>query len=242
MRPQMNNLLTTTPAENTALAVIGDDDAFAAYANAVAPRSVIGTLLKFSKGDYLAGEEGAPVPTGTVVTANVAELLVGWVRWAANKPTDHIMLRVADGKAVPKRADLGDLDQSKWEADNHGEPRDPWQFTNYLPVLSESGELFTFTTASRGGISAIGELCRRYSQHRKRHSDVLPMIALDVDSYQHKLKEYGRIKVPRFIPMGWEPKSKFDVALAAAGFAVAENEPAEPLPTAAEELSDTIPF
>src|SRR5262249_17578819 len=150
------------------------------------------------------------------------------------------MLRVADGRPVPKRADLGDLDQSKWEVDNHGEPRDPWQFTNYLPVLNESGELFTFTTASRGGISAIAELCRRYSQHRRRHPDVLPLIALDVDSYQHKLKEYGRIKIPRLTPRGWEPKSKFDAAFAAAG--VAENEATEPLPTAAEELSDTIPF
>jgi hypothetical protein len=238
----MNNLVTATPTESTALAVIGDDDVFAAYANAVAPRNVIGTLLKFSKGDYLAGEEGAPLPTGTVVTANVAELLVGWVRWANNKPTDHIMLRVADGKAVPKRAELGDLDQDKWERDNHGEARDPWQFTNYLPMLNESGELFTFTSASRGGISAIGELCRRYSQHRKHHPDVLPLIALDVDSYQHKVKEYGRIKVPRFTPAGWEPKAKFDAALTAAGFAASDDAPAEPTPAPADEMSDKIPF
>jgi hypothetical protein len=238
----MNQLVAAPQNENTALAVIGDEDPFADYANAVAPRNIIGTLLKFSKGDYLAGEEGAPVPTSTIMTANVAELLVGWVRWSENKPTDHIMLRVADGKAAPKRADLGDLDKDKWEVDNHGEPRDPWQFTNYLPLLNESGELFTFMTASRGGISAIGELCWRYSQHRKRHPDVLPLIALNIDSYQHKVKEYGRIKIPRFTPAGWEPKSKFDAALAAAGFAVAENESAEPLPFTADELSDMIPF
>jgi hypothetical protein len=235
-------LITATQNENTALAVIGDDDPFADYANAVAPRNIVGTLLKFSKGDYLAGEEGAPVPTGTIVTANVAELLVGWVRWFDNKPTHHIMLRVAEGKPLPKRAELGDSEQDKWEKDNHGEPRDPWQFTNYLPLLGENGELFTFVTASRGGIGAIGELCRRYSQHRKRHPDVLPMIALNIDSYQHKVKEYGRIKIPRFTPMGWESKSKFDSALAAAGFAVSEDEPTESLPAAADELSDTIPF
>jgi hypothetical protein len=199
---KMNQLVAATQTENTALAVIGDDDPFADYANAVAPRNIVGTLLKFSKGDYLAGEEGAAVPTGTIMTANVAELLVGWVRWAANKPTDHIMLRVADGKSVPKRAELGDLDKDKWEVDNHGEPRDPWQFTNYLPLLNESGELFTFTTASRGGISAIGELCRRYSQHRKRHPDVLPIIALDVDSYQHKVKEYGPDQISALLACG----------------------------------------
>jgi hypothetical protein len=238
----MHTLVPTNQTESTALAIPGNSDPFEAYANAVAPRNIIGTLLKFSKGDYLAGEEGAPVPTGTIVTANVAELLVGWVRWADNKPTDHIMLRVADGKAAPKRAELGDLDKSAWELDNHGEPRDPWQFTNYLPVLSESGELFTFTTSSRGGISAIGDLCRRFTRHRKYHPDVLPMIGLGVDSYQHKTKEFGRIKFPKFTPMGWAPKSTFDAALATAGFSVAEDAPAEPLPTAAEELSDDIPF
>jgi hypothetical protein len=221
---------------------VADNDAFAAYADTVAPRIIIGTLLKFSKGDYLAGEEGAPVPTGSLFTANVGELLVGWVRWANNKPVDHAMFRVADNRPVTKRAELGDLDKSQWEPDNHGEPRDPWQFTNYLPLLSETGELFTFTTASRGGTSAIGELCRRYSQHRHRHPDVLPIIALDVDSYQHKVKEFGRIKFPRFTPMGWAPKSKFDAALAAAGLALNETESAEPLPSAADEMSDAIPF
>jgi hypothetical protein len=240
----MNKLVAATQTENTALAVVGDDDPFAAYANAVAPRNIIGTLLKFSKGDYLAGEEAAPVPAGTRMTANVAQLLVGWVRWFDNKPTDHIMLCVADSKPLPKRAELGDLDQSTWETDHHGERRDPWQFTNYLPLLNESGELFTLATASRGGVGAIGELCRRYSQHRRRHPDVLPIIALDVDSYQHKVKEYGRIKFPRFTPAGWEPKSRFDGALVEAGLSPMSDDDgaAEPLPTAAEEVSDEIPF
>ena len=69
----------TITTQNTTLAVIGDDDPFTAYANAMAPRNIVGTLLRFSKGDYLAGEEGAAVPGGTMMTANVGELLVGWV-------------------------------------------------------------------------------------------------------------------------------------------------------------------
>jgi hypothetical protein len=235
--------IVTLNSKTTALATVGDDDAFAAYANAVAPRNIIGTLLKFSKGDYLAGEEGAPVEAGTLFTANVGELLVGWVRWSASKPTDHLMLRVADNKPLPKRADLGDLDQTAWELDGAGTPRDPWQFTNYLPLLNETGELFTFVTSSRGGIGAIGELCRRYSRHHRRHPDVLPIVALEVDSYQHKVKDYGRIKFPKFTPMGWAPKSKFDEALIAAGFTVSESEPTElQPPSTADELSDEVPF
>src|SRR5262249_5103253 len=121
-------------------------------------------------------------------------------------PTDYVMYRVADGQAVPKRAELDDLDQTQWETDNHGERRDPWQFTNYLPLMNEAGELFTFTTASRSGIGAIGELCRRYSQHKRRPPDVLPIMGLDADSYQHGVKEYGRINFPKFAPRGWAPK------------------------------------
>ena len=66
------------------------------------------------------------------------------------------------------------------------------------------------------------------------------MIALDVDSYQHKIKEYARIKFPRFTPAGWAPKVTFDAALAGAGFAVTEDTPAEP--DKSEEISDEIPF
>src|SRR5262245_41926987 len=235
-------ILNTANNSNALVLANGEDDPFGAYADAVAPRNIIGTLLKFSKGDYLAGEEGVPVPIGTQFTANVSELLVGWVRWTDNKPTDHCMYRVADGQALPKRAELGDLDKSLWETDNHGERRDPWQFTNYLPLMNEAGELFTFTTASRGGIGAIAELCRRYSRHHSRHPDVLPIIALDVDSYQHKVKEYGRIKFPKFTPMGWASKSKFDEALVAAGLTASESEAATPLPSAQDEMSDQIPF
>jgi hypothetical protein len=150
------------------------------------------------------------------------------------------MYRVAGGQAVPKRAELGDANHALWETDNNGKPRDPWQFTNYLPLLNEAGELFTFTTSSRGGIGAIGELCRRYSQHKRRHPNVLPIIGLDVDSYQHKVKEYGRIKFPKFAPMGWAPKSTFAEALAAAGLSTSETEPA--VADDAGDMSDQIPF
>ena len=60
---------------------------------------------------------------------------------------------------------------------------------------------------------------RRYSRHRRKNPDVHPIIALDVDAYKHKNKAFGRIKIPQFTPMGWEPKAKFNEALAAIGVA-----------------------
>ena len=130
-------------------------DPFEAYANAVAPRTIIGTLLRFSKGDYVAGEEGKEIPNGSTFTANVDELLAGWIKWSGGRPVEHMMVRVAEGHTLPKREALGDSDASHWEADSEGLPRDPWQFTNYLPLLDEQGGIFTFATSSRGDLRLL---------------------------------------------------------------------------------------
>jgi len=224
------------------LATYGHDP-FEAYANAVAPRTIIGTLLRFSKGDYIAGEEGKQIPQGSTFTANVDELLAGWVKWSGGKPVEHIMVRVAEGRMLPKRESLGDAEASRWEVDGSGVPRDPWQFTNYLPLLDEQREVFTFATSSRGGLTAVGDLTRRYGRHRcAGHRDVHPIIALDVGSYPHQNREYGRIKYPLFRPAGWAPKAGFNEALAAAGFTPGTEPPASQEETQADEMNDDIPF
>lgn len=224
------------------LAPLSLSDPLAAYADAVDPRHIVGTILRFSKGDYLAGVAGDLVHVGTHFTLAVDELLAGHIKWFGGKPVEHIMVRVAEGGRLPKRSELGDTDPSAWETDINGKPRDPWQFTNYLPSLSEKDELFTFATSSRGGISAIARLARRYAQHRKKHPDVYPVIALGVDSYQHPNREYGRIKVPEFTLVGYVPKTKFLAALEAAGLVTAE-QPSPPIqPEPGDAFSDEVPF
>lgn len=122
-------------SNSTAIALNGGVDPFLAYADAISPRSIVGTLLKFSKGDYLAGEEGEIIPHGTQLTANCDEFLAGWIKWQDGKPVEQRMIRVADGFHPPVRTDLGDTDKSLWETDDKGEPKDPWQFTNYLLLM-----------------------------------------------------------------------------------------------------------
>ena len=112
--------------------------------------------------------------------------------------------------------------------------------------MNEKVQLYTFTTSSRGGISAIAGLSRRYANHRRHHPDVFPLIALGVDSYQHPNREYGRIKFPVFAPAGYAPKKDFLAALAAAGIVTAE--PAQLAPAEVEKdalddmLNDEIPY
>lgn len=208
---------------------------FQSYGDQVSQKSIVGKLLKFSKGDYLVGEDNEEIEEGTQFVANMDELMVGWIRWADSKPTDQIMGRVSEGYQPPKRNTLGDDDKSHWEEDEQGRERDPWQFSNYLIMKSPDGKdedsLFTFTTSSRGGLNAIGELCKAYGKAMRQRPDEFPIVALKVGSYQHSNKAYGRIKFPIFEVVGWAAKSDFAEALSDSSTATDEPAESAPAPT-----------
>jgi len=191
-----------------------------AYGEAASNRNIVGKLLKFSKGDWLAGMDNETVPEGTLFVANMDEMLVGWIRWEDSMPKEHAMGRVSSGYQPSKRKDLGDIDEADWELDESGKPRDPWQFTNYLVMVeAETGQLYTFTTSSKGGLGAVGELCKAFGRYMRQHPDVFPVVEIGVSSYQHRDRTRGRIKVPTFKIIRFEPKAKYVEALAAANSA-----------------------
>jgi hypothetical protein len=233
--------MLNTNQNTNALAIRGGIDPFTIYANAVTPRTIIGTLIKFSKGEYLAGKDGVVIPIGTRFTACVDELMAGWARWSDGKPAEHLMVRIADGVPPLKREDLGHTDRSLWDLDDRGQPKDPWQFINYLLLMDDEGRLYTYTTASRGGLSAIAGLCRTYVSTRRKYPDDHLVISLGVDSYQHTNRDYGRIKFPVFEVASHEPKAGFTQALAEVG--ATTGEPAAPdEPEQPDMPIDEIPF
>jgi hypothetical protein len=135
------------------------------------------------------------------------ELWTGWQRWQDNKPAESRIGRVVDKFVPMQKRDLPDRDQSMWEADTDGKPRDPWQFVNYLVLKNgKSGEYYTFTTSSRGGLNTIGDLCRHYARDVKQHPDCFPIVALRSDSYTHPNKAFGRIKIPVLAVVGRAPR------------------------------------
>jgi len=159
----------------------------------------IGLLLKFVKGKYEVGDD--EVPLGTQFVAHIDQLARGYVKFLDGQVADRRIGMVADGYKLPPREELGDLDETRWEKDSQGKPRDPWVVQWYLALMRvETSELLTFVTGSKGGISAIGALCRVYA--RKYGIGVLPIIALRVRSYKHKL--FGRIETPDFEIVGWD--------------------------------------
>lgn len=215
--------------QNTAVATTGGN-AFEQYGNAVSQRTIVGELLKFSKGEYTFGQNDQEVEEGTTLIANMDELMVGWVKWEDGKPAEHLMGRISEGYVPQKRRELGDTDENEWETDDQGRPRDPWQLTNYLLLKDPDGDqIYTFATSSRGGLNAIGELCKVYGRQMRQHPDDFPIIALNVDSYRHSNKAYGKIFTPKLDVTGWAPKAEFAEALEAADQEAADQQPEAPV-------------
>lgn len=219
-----------TKKANEQLTTAKEISLYEAYGNAVAPRQIVGDLLKFSKGDYLAGAQAEELPVGTQLVVIMPSLLAGWVKWQNSMPAEQAMGAVGEGFTPPRRAELGDQDQTQWESDDDGHRRDPWQMSNYLVMADpESKRLFTFATSSRGGLGAVGELCKIYGKTIKQRPEQIPLVKLEVGSYKHRDPQLGRIKFPVFEIVGWTDEAPYLALIAGA----AADEPSNVPPTSA---------
>ncbi len=190
-------LAPTTPAG--ALAHPPGYDPYAAYGEQA---SSVRTYITFKNGEYLFGVEDDVIPLGTRFVANMPGLRVGWKRWAGGRVTDDLLDLLADAVPPRRRNDLGDLDQGLWELDDKKQPRDPWQFTNELTLRGvETGDEFVFATSSKGGLGAIGELCKAYGKLYRQKPGLLPVIELGHDHYAHKV--YGKTYFPVLKLVDW---------------------------------------
>jgi hypothetical protein len=212
---------------NTTVAIADDMDPFQAFADAVAPQYIVGKLLKFSKGLWLAGQNSEPVEQKQFLVGMHA-LLTGWVRWHDFKPVEHAMISIGNRQLPPRRHELGDNDPSTWETDDRGQKKDPWQPTSYLPMIADDdGEAFTFPASSKGALDALGKLSRAYAVQRRRAPGELPLTTLGSSGYPHSKREYGYVKTPVFLVTGWAPASRFNETMALAGYDLPDsNEPA----------------
>jgi hypothetical protein len=233
---------------STAVAIADDVDPFQAFADAVAPQYIVGKLLKFSKGLWLAGQNNEPVEQKQFLVGMHA-LLTGWVRWQDFKPVEHAMISIGSRQLPPRRDELGDNDPSTWESDDRGQKKDPWQPTSYLPMIAaDNGEVFTFTASSKGALDALGKLSRAYAVHRRRAPGELPVITLGSRGYQHSHREYGYVNTPLFVVTGWAAASRFNETMALAGYDLPDSseravmEAASTAPAAEDDMDDSISF
>jgi hypothetical protein len=67
----------------------------------------------------------------------------------------------------------------------------------------DSEVVYTFTTSSRGGVSAVAKLVGEFGRGVRMHPGQLPIVEIGSGSYQHKDRSLGRIKFPTFKIVGW---------------------------------------
>ncbi len=208
----MNALIET---HNESLTAASNKNFFETYADEMKKNRIVGNLLRFNKGDWLVGQDNDELKLGTKLVAAVEEVIVGYLKWEDSKVVDMRMGRVKDGFVMPARRDLGDVDQGVWDTDDQGKPRDPWQMTSYLILKAAEGQdLYTYAPSSAGGRNVVAALCGEYGKHSRQKPDEFPIVELAVDSYMHKVKSYGRIKVPVLQIIGWVNKSATMTAVA----------------------------
>jgi hypothetical protein len=189
-----NDLAKTNPATEI--------DPYEKFSQTYGQQSFItGDLLRFTKhGASTAGQDQEEIEDGTRMLAFMPGLQIGQVRWENNQPVKHLIGLVCEGFEPPPRESLGDLDESKWPKLG-GQPNDPWQETVYLPMLNDEGQLYTYVTSSKGGKSALAKVTKAYTTRRKMHPDEIPILQLNVTSYDHP--QYGETFKPVFKIDGW---------------------------------------
>jgi hypothetical protein len=107
---------------------------------------------------------------------------------------------------MPERDTLGDNDKTQWEI-FEGEPSDPWQHFMYLVLQrSDTGELFTYSTSSKTGRRAVGNLLKHYERMQKTHPDMFPVVRLKTGGYQHHNPKIGWVPTPVLAVQGRAPK------------------------------------
>jgi hypothetical protein len=207
----------TVPATKTnAVPTTTNKNVFETYAADANAQMILGTLLKFTKGDWLIGRDGEECPEKELV-AIVPGLVHGWIRWEDGHPTDHNMGLLVENFVPPDRSTLEHLDKTKWEIDTDGKPRDPWQPGLYLPLVTvDTKTVYTFATSTDGGHrKAVAPLSGEYGHHIRQHPDELPVVKLEQDSYMHSDRKIGRVKHPLFPIVRWVKAEPYVAAVAA---------------------------
>jgi hypothetical protein len=175
------------------------DNPFKEYSKASKAHRIHGTLLRPLKGQYATSPADTIIPIGTRAVAAMNHLQIGWVRWEDGVPSDPRMGLLAERFSPPRRNELGDTDKSQWSLKPAGTVKDPWAFTNHLPLILEgSKEVFTFVVGTVTGVTAVSNLIDAYSDTMR--AGQLPVIVLASGRFRHRDPAIGWVPVP-FLPI-----------------------------------------
>jgi hypothetical protein len=219
----------TTNGAGTAVAAPDNRSPVERYVDEIAPSTIAGRLIKFSKeGKFIITETGDELNPDEDFVALCDETLIGWIKFGADgEPPERHQGLLYGGFVMPSRESLGDNDQGQWPVGLSGQPTDPWQHQICLVLQSPATqELFTFSTTSQTGRRAIGNLLRHYDRMRRNDPNSYPVIRLKPSGFEHRDERVGWVHVPAFAVVGRTPK----------------NSAAIPDTSPAADMNDEVPF
>jgi hypothetical protein len=207
--PSSNSGGAIVPASQTLPAIPDVRTNVERYLAEVAPSMIVGRLVKFSKDNkFVVNDTQEEVGPEVEFIAVCDQTLVGWIKFSSEEdtPPTRVMGLLYGGFVMPPRAELGDLDDSKWTPGLSGMPDDPWKHQIYLVLQNaETKEFFTFVTQSKTGRSAVGTLLRHYERMRKSHPDEYPVVRMQTGGFSHKDERVGWVTTPVFVVRGRAP-------------------------------------
>jgi hypothetical protein len=159
------------------------------YLDEVAPQSIVGTMIKFSKdGEFVRQDTEEVIDGEHDYLALCDQTLIGWLKFKGEgEAPEREMGLLYGGYQIPPREDLGDLNEAKWDVGLDGQPQDPWQHHMYLVLQDGSSkELFTYATSSKTGRRAVGNLLRHYDRLVKTKPGHVPVVRLRPGGFNHK--------------------------------------------------------
>ena len=213
---------------NTAVAMISEDDGFAAAAAEADRHLIQGQIMKFVDGAWTINK--ASVEKGARFVP--VKLAMAWVRWEIQRPVQYVWPK--PNGYLPARETLGDLDESGWPPGLDGKPKDPWQNTRFIYLTDvKTAETHTFTNSTAGIRHAYSALAQAVATMRRAQKGALPVVELD--SMPMKTKIGPKLR-PHFKIVDWKP---------GAGHAEQAVQPIEP-PKRRDEYDDArfddVPF
>jgi hypothetical protein len=166
------------------------------------------TLIKYNSGNWTIAD--LPVPPDTEFVLYPDKVSHYWTHFADSKVVTEIIAIVADDEEgdvelrIVKgrgRENLGYDDQTKWEPDSSGKPRDPMVYGFALPMRNvKTGAVVMFKSASVGGMGAIAGQVASFN-HNKHLG--YPIVTLSTSSYKNK-KHGGYTSFPVFVNVGYD--------------------------------------
>jgi hypothetical protein len=153
------------------------------------------------KGQYKAGKENKIVQIGTQLTVAHDTYQVGWSKLVDGRFEDSVMGYVVEGYQRPDRQELGDNDRATWPGG-----KDPWLKMARVVAYQTKGRedtLYTFSTLSIGGLSALGKLFEQAGMLMRMHPGSYPIVTLKTGSYRNTTHNTD-VDFPVFELTGWD--------------------------------------